>query len=95
MYNPMVRVKGEVEELVREVAKSLGYSPFSVRNTAILYGLAHIVSLGKVPESDQEFLELLSRISKLVGKPIQTQSSRYVRYVRKRRKLGEKSELRV
>jgi len=93
--NPKVRVKEEVEELVEEVARRLGYNPFTVRNTSILIGLAHIVSLGRIPESDQEFLELLERVSKLVGKPVQIESSRYVRYVRRCRKRGDKRELRV
>jgi len=82
----MVRVKGEVEELVREVARSLGYSAFSVRNTAILYGLAHILALGRVPESDAEFLELLGRVSRLAGRPLTLGwggAGRYVRRVRK------------
>jgi len=89
MDNPMVRVKGEVEELVKEVAKSLGYSTFSVRNTAILYGLTHIVALGRIPETDSEFIELLERVSKLVGKPLTIRRESFGRYIR-RVKQGEK-----
>jgi len=82
----MVRVKGEVEELVREVARSLGYSTFSVRNTAILYGLAFILALGRAPESDTEFLKLLERVSRLVGKPLPIDWESAGRYVRRSRK---------
>jgi len=81
VYNPVVRVKSEVEELVREIAKSLGYSAFSVRNTAILYGLISIKTLGVMPKKDAEFLELLEKVSKLAGKSITTHGSgrRYIR----------------
>ena len=87
-YNPQVRVKGEVEELVKEVARKLRYSVFTVRNVAILYGLAQILASG-MPESDAEFLELLERVARLAGKtaPVE-RSERYVRYVRKARKLS-------
>ena len=87
MYNPHVRVKGEVEELVRNVARKLRYSAFTVRNTALLLGLAHILALGRLPESDAEFLGLLEKVSTLAGRPIQVKRKSVGRYVRKSRKL--------
>jgi len=88
VHSAHVRVKVEVEELVREVAEELGYSAFTVRNVAILYGLAHILTVGRLPESDAEFLEILEKVSKLVGRPTPVErESRYARYVRRARKL--------
>lgn len=65
VYNPMVRVKVEVEELVEEVARALGYREFSVRNVAILYGLATILLARRIPDTDAEFLELLEKVRAL------------------------------
>ena len=58
MYGVHVRVKPEVEELVREIAERLGYEAYTVRNTAILLGLM-VLSL-KMPKTDEEFLKLLN-----------------------------------
>ena len=94
MYNPQLRVKGEVEALVEEVSRRLGYDAFTVRNVSILYGLPFILALGRVPKSDREFLVILGRVSSLVGKPVPVDwesvgEGRYVKRVRKRRKKSK------
>jgi hypothetical protein len=55
----MVRVYPEVEKLVREVSDILGYSYYTIRNTAILYGLMVIAKEGKIPDNDLEFFRLI------------------------------------
>jgi hypothetical protein len=55
----MVRVYPEVEKLVREVSDVLGYSYYTIRNTAILYGLMVIAREGKIPDNDLEFFRLI------------------------------------
>jgi len=64
-YGVHVRVKPEVEELVRLVANHLGYLPYTMRNAAILYGLATILLARRVPDTDAEFLELLEKVRAL------------------------------
>ena len=56
-----VRVKREVEELVQVISRRTGFLPFTVRNTALLYGLMLITITGRIPESDREFLELMEK----------------------------------
>jgi hypothetical protein len=65
-YGKMLRVKPEVDELVKKVADKLGYLPYTVRNVAILIGLQQIALGQKVPDSDAEFLELFERTRRLV-----------------------------
>ena len=60
------KVKPEVEILVRELARRLGFLPYTVRNTAILYGLAQIALSRRIPETDEEFLELLELVRRVV-----------------------------
>lgn len=62
----ILKVKSEVEELVEVVSKKLGYTNSTVRNTAILLGLANIHLLNKIPETDAEFLELLNNVRRMV-----------------------------
>lgn len=64
VYGVLVRVKPEVEELVRKVAERLGYETHTVRNVAILLGLA-VLSL-RIPESDDDFLNLLRLVQVIV-----------------------------
>jgi len=61
MYGVHVRVKPEVEELVREFAEKLGYEAYTIRNTAILLGLM-VLSCGQMPKTDEEFLKLLGKV---------------------------------
>ena len=65
--NPEVRVKAEVEEVVRELAKELGYQPYTIRNAAILYGLAQIALSRRIPETDEEFRSVIKKVRRLVG----------------------------
>ena len=55
----LVRVKMEVEELIRKVSEYVGYNESTVRNVAILYGLQLIIRGAKIPEYDEEFEKLL------------------------------------
>lgn len=56
-----VRVKREVEELVREVADTLGYYPYTVRNLAILLGIQQIAANPNIPKTDKAFESLLDK----------------------------------
>jgi len=67
MKTHLVRVKPEVEDLVKVVARRYGYLRFTVRNTAILYGLAMITLSGGIPESDRDFEKLLKRVRGIIG----------------------------
>jgi hypothetical protein len=60
------RVHPEVEELVRVVGERLGYMPYAIRNTALLYGLLVITLVGKVPEDDREFFRLIEAVKNLL-----------------------------
>jgi len=66
MVGTQVRVASELEEMVKELADRLGYLPFAVRNTAILYGLMVIANLRKIPKDDSEFRELLDKVRRAV-----------------------------
>lgn len=61
----MVRVKEEVEELVELASERLGLLPFTVRNTALLYGLPFV--LARPPRDDEEFAELLEWVRRCLG----------------------------
>jgi hypothetical protein len=63
-----VRVYPEVERLVREVSDILGYSYYTIRNTAILYGLMVIANGGKIPDTDLEFLRLVEIVRYTIKK---------------------------
>jgi len=64
----LVRVKREIEELVGRIARKHGYMEFTVRNTAILYGLMVIaMAKARIPASDREFEELLEKVRGVVG----------------------------
>lgn len=56
----MVRVKPEVEEVVRLLARELGYEDHTIRNTALVYGLIILGLTKAVPRSDDEFIKLLN-----------------------------------
>jgi len=59
--NPQVKVKAEVEEVVRELAKELGYQPFTIRNVALVYGLLLLSATRRVP-SEGELRRLLKTL---------------------------------
>lgn len=61
-----MRVKREVEELVRQIAEETALAAFTVRNLAILYGL-RFVRLAKLPETDEEFVALLNQVKEELG----------------------------
>jgi len=56
----MVRVKPEVEEIVRLLAHRLGYEDHTIRNTALVYGLIFLSLTKAVPRSDDEFIKMLN-----------------------------------
>lgn len=58
-YGTLVRVKPEVEELVKELSEYMGYQRYTIRNVAILLGLQLITRGMKIPEYDEEFEYLL------------------------------------
>ena len=62
------RVHPEVEELVRTVGGLLGYTPYAIRNTALLYGLLLIALTGRVPEDDREFFRLVEVVRTLLSR---------------------------
>ena len=64
----MVRVKPEVDALVRYVADMVGYQPYVVRNVAILLGLQLLACNSKMPKNDDEFLELYNRTRLIVNR---------------------------
>ena len=66
-YGVMVRVKPEVEEVVKALARELGYLPYTIRNAAILYGLALLVLSRRIPETDEEFMSVIEKVRRLVG----------------------------
>jgi hypothetical protein len=93
----LVRVKREVEELVREVAEYKGYSSDTIRNTAILWGLLVILGgegvRGTIPETSEEFLKLY-RVVKSAFELVKEMSSRppsgeHKVYVKRMPKKGE------
>ena len=59
--NPEVRVKAEVEEVVRELAKELGYQPYTIRNVALVYGLLLLSATRRIP-SEEELRRLLETL---------------------------------
>jgi hypothetical protein len=55
-----VRVRPEVEEVLRQYADKTGWLPHSVRNVAILVGLIALASgLAKFPENVRQYEKLL------------------------------------
>lgn len=62
----LVRVKPDVEKLVRKMADRLGYYEFTVRNTAILLGLLTLAGTEWVPRTDKEFEDLIERVKKVI-----------------------------
>jgi hypothetical protein len=64
----MVRVKPEVDVLVRYMADMVGYQPYVVRNVAILLGLQLLACNSKMPKNDDEFLELYNRTRLIVNR---------------------------
>jgi len=61
-YGLKVRVKREIEELVREIADLLGFQPYTIRNYAILLGLQVILLNPNIPRSDRAFEEVLEKV---------------------------------
>jgi len=68
--NVSVKLKPEVEELVRQVAKFTGYMPYTVRNAAVLYGLQVLASTRGVPKSDWEFILLVDNTKRTVNRVV-------------------------
>jgi len=64
----IIKVYPDIEKLVRYVSEKLGYQPFIVRNTAILYGLVIIASKKEIPDNDNEFFKLIEYTDYLVKK---------------------------
>jgi hypothetical protein len=63
-----VRLKPQVEALVKEVARITGYMPFTVRNVAVLYGLYTLASTRGLPKSDWEFTLLLENTQRSINR---------------------------
>jgi hypothetical protein len=61
-----IRVKPEVDELVREIAVRLGYYPYTIRNLALLLGIQQLVLNPRIPKSDMEMEMLLAKTRRLV-----------------------------
>jgi len=66
----VVRVKPIVENMVKSLASKLGYEPFTIRNTALLYGLMIVATSKKVPNTDAEFLELVEKVRDAIGRVV-------------------------
>jgi hypothetical protein len=62
------RIHPEVEELVEVVGERLGYMPYAIRNTALVYGLLLIALTGRVPEDDREFFRLVEVVRTLLSR---------------------------
>jgi len=60
-----VKVKPEIEEMVRKIAYELGYMEYTIRNLAILLGLS-IIKLARVPKTDKEFEKILDLVKVIV-----------------------------
>jgi len=70
VYTP-VKVKKEVEVLVRELSKALGFKEYTIRNLAILLGINELVSTviannGMLDIDDHSFKRLIEHVSKNV-----------------------------
>lgn len=59
-HGRLVRVKPEIEEIVRLLANELAYEEHTIRNTALIYGLIILGLTKAVPTSDDEFRRLLN-----------------------------------
>lgn len=57
---------------MRLVSEELGYTEFTVRNTAILLGLKTLLMYNiKLPKTDAEFVQLLEEVRELVEKKLE------------------------
>jgi len=69
----LVRVDIEVEKLVRELGRQLGYSPATIRNMALLLGLHELARARAMSKArrlkldNEEFWSLLSEVKRLLG----------------------------
>jgi len=64
-YGALVRVKQDIEDIVKKLSDRLGYMPFTIRNTALLYGLAVLALSKRVPETDEEFEKVVENVRRL------------------------------
>ena len=64
-------VKKELEELVEALADKYEVLPFTVRNTALAYGLIVLLFAG-IPRNDWEFLRLIERVQRIVKEEVGT-----------------------
>lgn len=62
----LVRLKPEIEELVRMVSEETGYARYTVRNLAVLYGLVQVLLLPRLPRDDYEFIETYEKIRRIL-----------------------------
>jgi hypothetical protein len=64
-----VRVRPEVESVLRLYSEKTGWLPHSVRNVAILFGLLALASgLAKFPENIRQYEKLLKEVMETVEK---------------------------
>ena len=63
-----VRIYPVVEALVRLVADKVGYHEYAVRNTALIYGLIALGQGARIPDNDEEFLDLLKTADTIIRK---------------------------
>lgn len=62
-----MRIRPELEEVVRVIARSRGFTPSTVRNVALLYGLSVLLTGAPMPESDWEFYKALRALREKAG----------------------------
>ena len=65
-----VRIYPDIENLVRYMSEILGYHPYIVRNTALLYGLILLANNRKIPEDDAEFFKMIETTKEIVRKAL-------------------------
>lgn len=65
-WGKSVRVKGEIEELIDKISEKVGFQCYTVRNTAILFGLIQIAMGYKIPIYDEDFERLLKRVRSMI-----------------------------
>jgi len=61
----MVRLPKELGDIIEDMSKKFRVLPYSLRNTAILYGLYVIAISKRVPQSDEEFEYLLKKLREI------------------------------
>ena len=66
-----VRVKPEIEELVKYVSEKTGFQRYTIRNYAIILGLQQIALNGIPFETDQDFLKRFEVLRETIKKALE------------------------